>query len=157
MQEQPAKVEVQWGTWFNEGWQMFAERWQVWVLHMLVFIAAIAIVVIPMYFVIIISAINSQGRSEPEFPTGLILFYVFFYPYVLLISAYLAAGCYHTAIKQLRGEPISFGDIFGGGRYFLRMLGATLLFALATMIGAFLCFIPAFLAMGLFFFTFPLV
>lgn len=156
--QQPAKFEVRWGSWFSEGWQMFAERWGVWVVDMLILIAAFAVVVVPLYVALIVSAVNTQGQPSSEPPTGIILlFYMVFYPYALLVSSFFAAGCYNTAMKQLRGEPISVGDLFGGGHHFLRMIGLTVMFGIVTGIGFVLCLFPGFLVMGMWFFAFPLV
>lgn len=156
--QQSGKVAVRWGEWIGEGWQMFVERWPVWVVDLLILVAAIAVVAVPMYALVIAAAISAQGQDQPpQVPAVLFLFYLIVIPYIMLVTAFLSAGCYHTAMKQLRGEAISVGDIFGGGRYFLRMLVATFIIGIATSVGAMLCILPGFLVMGMFFFTFPLI
>jgi len=76
---------------------------------------------------------------------------------VILASTYLHAGMYRTAFKQLRGEPISTGDLFSAGDCFPSLLGAAILVGILVMIGALLCIIPAFIVAGALYFTFPLV
>jgi hypothetical protein len=154
--QQPGKVEVQWEPWISEGWHMFAERWQVWVLHTLIFIAAMAVVVVPLYVMVFVAAINAEAQGSTEPPPALILLYLILYPYFFIIGSFFAAGGYHTAMKQLRGEPISVGDLFGGGRYLLRMMGVSLLFGIVMMLGFVACIIPGFLVMGMWFLALPL-
>jgi hypothetical protein len=74
-----------------------------------------------------------------------------------LLSVYIIGGMYHTAFKQLRGEPISTRDLFGAGDRFLPLLGAAILVGLLVMLGFALCIIPAFLVAGALYFTLPLV
>jgi uncharacterized membrane protein len=158
MQEQ-RKVEVQWGPWFNEGWQMFAEKWGVWVVHMLVFFLVVAIPVIPFYAFIFVMAASSQNEAQAAQAAGALMLPVMlvFFLALFLIMAFLLGGTYRTALRQLRGEPISLGDLFSGTDCFGRMLGGILLVGLLSVIGFFLCFFPMFVVAGLVFFTFPLI
>jgi hypothetical protein len=64
---------------------------------------------------------------------------------------------YHTAFKQLRGEPISIRDLFSAGESFPRFLGAAIVTGILAMIGLVLCVIPAFIVLGALYFTLPLV
>jgi uncharacterized paraquat-inducible protein A len=154
--QQPGKVEVQWGPWISEGWHMFAEQWGVWVVHMLVFFLAATIPAIPFYAVIFITIAASQ--ENPQATGALILPLVLVFMLALmLLTAFLFGGTYRTALKQLRGEPISLGDLFSGWDCFGRMLGGLLLVTLLSFAGTLLCFFPAFIVAGLVFFTFPLI
>lgn len=51
--------------------------------------------------------------------------------YVVLL--FFCAGLYRMAVRQVRGLPLRFADIFGGGRVFGRTVGFTLLFAFAYL------------------------
>ena len=64
-------------------------------------------------------------------------------------TAFFYGGVYRMAVKQVRGEPISFGDIFSGGPTFLPMLGFNIVYGLASGIGLLFCLVPGFLIMGL--------
>jgi uncharacterized membrane protein len=64
---------------------------------------------------------------------------------------------YRSALKQLRGGRIGFGDLFSGSDCFLRLLGATLVAGALGTIGLLLCVIPGLLVGGLFLFTAPLI
>ena len=69
----------------------------------------------------------------------------------LVYSAWLYSGIYQTAVKQVRGEMVSVGDIFSGGPLMLKMLGFNLVYALAVGIGLIFCLVPGFLLSGLLF------
>jgi hypothetical protein len=154
--QQPRKVEVQWGPWIGEGWHMFAEQWGVWVVHMLVFFLAMLAPVVPIYLVIFGVAVaardNPQAANVIILPLMLVLMLA-----VFLLAAFLTGGAYRTALKQLRGEPISLGDLFSGADCFGRLFAGMLLVTLLSFVGTLLCFFPAFIVAGLVFFTFPLI
>ncbi len=149
---------VRWGEWIGEGWQMFAARWQVWVLQILIIFVVFAIPVIPIYALVISAQIGAAETGRPpEPPAMLIPLVLIAAPLMILVAAFLWGGLWKTAIKQLRGEPISVGDLFSGGDVFLRVLGAFIAIGFLTMLGAVLCYFPALVVMGLLFFTLPLI
>jgi uncharacterized membrane protein len=150
-------TSVRW-EWLGEGWNMFAQRWATWVIHMLVFVLVVIAIVAPVYIIAIVSTIAAGASETPEAPPA--IFFVamlIFYPLLLLAIAFLTAGTYKTAMKQLRGEPTSVGDLFSGADCFLRVLGAIFLVALLAMIGGIFCIIPGLIVQGLCFYTIPLV
>ncbi len=157
MQEQ-AVANVRWGEWIGEGWQMFVEKWRVWVVQMLVVFVAFAIPVVPFYLVLVTSQLAAaEGGAPPEMPP-------LFLPLMLIIvvvslfgGAFFWSGLYKTAFKQLRGEAVSIGDLFSGGDIFLRVLGAFFAIGILAMLGAILCIFPAFIVAGLVWFTIPLI
>jgi len=67
----------------------------------------------------------------------------------ILYSALLYGGIYRTAVKQVRGEPISIGDVFSGVPLFWKMLGFNIIYYLAAVVGLILCIVPGFLVIGL--------
>lgn len=144
--QQGISATVRWGDWIGEGWQMFAERWQVWVVQALIMFVVFAIPGLPFYAMMFTIQIQAAQTGEPpDFP-------VLFFPMLLavmvvwlLAAAFFMSGLYQTAFKQLRGEPISVRDIFSGGNRFLRVVGASITIYLLTMLIAFLCLVPAFL------------
>ena len=66
-------------------------------------------------------------------------------------GAWLSGGVYRTAVKQVRGEPISIGDLFSGGAVFLNMLGFNIVSGIVIGIGFVLCILPGLLLTGLLF------
>jgi uncharacterized membrane protein len=96
--------------------------------------------------------------DSPEAPSALVfLLMLILVPLMLALSAFLLAGAYKSAMKQLRGEAFSIGDLFSGGDCFLRVLGVILLIAILGSIGAMLCILPGLIVQGLCFFAIPLV
>jgi uncharacterized membrane protein len=149
---------VRWGEWISEGWQMFAERWQVWVTQMLILFVVFAIPIVPIYAISISAQIAAAQTGQPPEPPAMLIPVIFVAaPLLLLGVAFLWAGLWRTALKQLRGEPIAVKDLFSGGDIFLRVVGAILALAFLGMLGAILCIFPAFIVAGLFYFTLPLI
>lgn len=149
---------VRWGEWIGEGWQMFANQWQGWLLLMLVFVVIMAVPLVPLYILIFaaqFATINDPDAQAPPF----LFFALMPIIYLLIIfgSAYLMSGAYRAAFRQMRGERIQVGDIFSAGDVFLRVAGAVLLIGVLSVIGALLCFFPGLIVAGLFSFTLPLI
>ena len=69
----------------------------------------------------------------------------------ILYGAWLYGGVYRTAVKQVRGEMISIGDLFSGGPLLWTMLGFNIVYGLLTGAGFVLCLLPGFLLVGLLF------
>jgi hypothetical protein len=76
---------------------------------------------------------------------------------IVCVASWLAGGLYSAAFKQIRGEQIAVGDLFSGGRYFSRMIGALVLVGIAYGIGLMLCLIPGLIVGGLAFLTAPMI
>jgi uncharacterized membrane protein len=76
----------------------------------------------------------------------------------LVVQSYIMGGLTNFALKVVRGQPVSFGDVFSGGKYFGPMLVGAIGAAIATAIGVILCVIPAFIvAYGLQMYTYLIV
>lgn len=152
--------KVRW-EWIGQGWQMFTRQWQSWVAIALVYLIAFAIPIVPLYLLMLGVAFSTMpvpgSDAPPDFPVAVLALYPVFYLIIILMASWLGSGMYRTAFKQLRGEKISVGDLFSGGPYFLRFLGASVLMGIITMAGSLLCIIPGFIAMGMLFFTIPLI
>jgi hypothetical protein len=155
MMEPNIAPNVRWGEWISEGWQMFAVRWQVWVLQTLLVFLILAIPISIIYgWAIIIQSQTDQPQGPPPM---LVAFMLVAAPLIMLASIYFWGGLWRTATKQLRGEEVSVSDLFYSGPVFLQLLGASIPLGILYIIGALLCFFPAFLVLGLFHFTFPLI
>ena len=76
----------------------------------------------------------------------------------LFVGAFIAGGICEFALKVARGQPVAFGDVFGGGKYFGSMFMGLLGFAVAVGIGMVLCIIPGYIVeFGLWPFAFIIV
>jgi len=151
------QATVRW-EWIGEGWNLFTQRWASWVVQMLVFVLIILIPVIPIYVILLAGSVAASSMENPEAPSVLMfLLMLIVVPLIMALSAFLLAGAYKSAMKQLRGEPFGVGDLFSGADCFLRVLGVVFLVGILGAIGAMLCIIPAFIVQGLCFFAIPLV
>jgi len=156
--EQETSATVRWSEWIGEGWQMFAEKWQVWVVQMVVVFLTFAIPIVPLYLMMISRyVIAAQNGAPPELPPT-------FSPLVMALSvvgmlagAFFWSGLHRTAFKQLRGEQISVRDLFSGGDIFLRVMGAFIVIGILAMVGLFLCIVPYFVVVGTLHFATPLI
>jgi hypothetical protein len=153
MQQTPVP-EVRFGEWITEGWNMFAEQWQTWVLMSLIFFATAGLPYIILTVFLMLSLLGTAGGGPPE--SFIALFYLGFFAIMILmlpLYVYLLGGMHRTALKQLRGESISVRDLFSAGDCFLPLLGATVLVGFLAIIGFILCIIPGYIVMAMFFFV----
>ena len=75
-----------------------------------------------------------------------------------VVQMFILGGMAATALKAVRGQPVSYGDVFSGGRYFGAMLVASILVGLATTVGLLLCIVPGvILALGLGLYSYAVV
>ncbi|NOT62315.1 MAG: zinc-ribbon domain-containing protein [Acidobacteria bacterium] len=159
MTEQSGSPEVKWGEWIGGGWQMFTERWQVWVPMMLVFILALIVPILPMYILLIGAGVASESGEAPAAAVGMLapLVGIAGALITLCLASFMLGGIYRTAFKQMRGEAIGIGDLFSGKDVVVNLLITMFLIILCAMGGALLCIFPAFIVAGLLFFAIPLV
>lgn len=73
-----------------------------------------------------------------------------------LYSAYISAGIYGMALKQVRGQTLAFGDIFASPAI-VPMLGLLLIYTILVNLGLMLFVIPGVFIAGLLLPTFALV
>lgn len=64
-----------------------------------------------------------------------------------LILAFIGPGYAKVLLNAVRGEEVSFGMLFSGGRFVLRNLGASVVFIVAILIGSMICVIPGVIVM----------
>ena len=67
------------------------------------------------------------------------------------VQMFITCGQNILMLKIARGERAEIGDLFTGGRYFLRMLGNSILFTLIVMAGYLACIIPGIIFTLMFF------
>jgi zinc-ribbon domain len=151
---------VRW-EWISEAWNLFTRQWSVWVLMILVMALVGMAIYLPFFgiFMAMTPSFPQDGEipTAPEFPVGLFMLYPVLILAILSASAWMLGGIYNAACKQIRGEQIAVGDLFSGGQYFGRILGALLLIAIAANIGGIFCLIPGLIVYGLTFLTYPMI
>jgi len=155
------------GEWFSESFSLFGREWKVWSLQGLIALLVSGLPMIPgmiAYFGLFfrMMANTTPGSSGPT-PTDMAAMFtaigsVYGGACVSgLLNIFLLIGMSKTAMKQVRGEAISVGDLFSGGSAFLPVLGAYILAVLGTYVGFFLCVVPGLMLMGLWTFVHPLI
>src|SRR5262245_16558852 len=155
-------IEIRIGDWIGEGWRMFVEQWQTWVLMSLTIFAILSVPIggiFVLVFVVMAAVTAAAGGGPPDAAAVLLIYLIVFVVsmFTAVISAYLSCGMYRAAFKQLRGGRIEVRDLFSGGDSFLSALGATILIAIISMIGFMLCIVPGYIVMGLYSFALPLI
>ena len=96
---------VRWGEWIGEGWQMFTEQWQAWIVHMLVFFVIMMIPMVPFYVLMFAAGIISAQQENRGLPTVVFAIYPIFYLIVFLLASFLVDFS-HAGIALTSREPL---------------------------------------------------
>ena len=62
------------------------------------------------------------------------------------VGTWIGAGQAHLFLRVARGERPEFSELFSGARWFWKILGASILFGLITLVGYVLCIVPGVIA-----------
>jgi zinc-ribbon domain len=170
---------VRW-EWIAEAWKLFTNSPGAWI-GMILISAVIGIVLVVLPFTLIfipmgIFASNSEpGAALATAGLGLLLLIPVLLIVIFLATAYLWSGMYSAAIRQVKGEAISVGDLFSGGDCFLRVLGLIVLVTIAQLavrlafsvpgliieelapLGRLASSVPSIIISGFIFFAIPLI
>ncbi len=150
-----SRVLTDW-NWVSRGWNLFFEQWQMWLVNTALFLVAAVVSLlgfVPMWFWMMEAV--EQGYANWLSPLPWIGLLVFFLGSG--IAAFLYAGLYKCAERQLRGERIRVEDLFSAADRFPTLIGVqSIVFAL-VLIGTLFCFLPGLVVGGLMFFTTPAV
>lgn len=149
----PARVRF---SAIGEAWDIASSSRGTWALMMLVFWGSS--IAISMMSIIAQAAVHG-GLPKQNEPTsiGEALVSLVFLAISVGVQSFLMAGLYRAACKQVRGEPIQVGDVFGAPEVTLNMCFAVFLYGLCVLLGVILCIIPGLIVAGRLMLTFPLV
>lgn len=152
----PARVNF---GWIGESWRIFGQAAGVWIVAILLY----GIVSNIIQGVLVAAFANPDYAAPPNpfgwrynfgvhygtnsnlTPLGQILSLAFSWVY----GAFQSASLYRVAVRQVRGETVSFSDMIGGGPYFGAMLLFNLLYALAMLVGVIAICVGALVVMAL--------
>ena len=148
--------EVRFGDWIGEGFRMFLEQWQVWVLQSLVVYAAVFALMIVGFVCFFGLALLIGSSMQEATPLLFLMFFPLFF-ILIAVSSVLGCGMYKTAFKQLTGGEIAVADLFSGMECVVPVLLATLCHSVLVLIGLAFCIIPGLIIAGLLYFTTPLI
>jgi hypothetical protein len=90
----------------------------------------------------ILNFLMSSGVIDQEFAPLLAVGFVVLAFAANAVSLYLNIGQSILMLKVARGDTVEITDVFRGGRYFWRTLGAAILFGLMVTFGTIACIIP---------------
>lgn len=131
----------------GEAWSLVQEQMGTWVLSILVLYAVIIALSGGLGFVQAMLFHPTGGRQNTS--AGAILFQIATSLLSNAVTYFLMGGVYRMALKQIRREPISVGDVFSAGDVWLPLFLNGLLYGLAVTVGLVFCIVPGFLAAGL--------
>lgn len=151
---EPARFEA--GEVISTGWEITKRN--------LGFLVALVMVALLLNLVVLLPAIAAYVMAVAEVQqgrplrSGLVFFlYLWSLPYAAF-SLYIGCGQTLACLRLARGEAASIGDLFAGGRYFLRSLLLYLVFTILFAVGCGLCLIPGiYVLIGLWPYIFVLV
>ena len=145
--QQPHKVSFEW---IGEAWKLFVSSAPVWVSAIIVAVYAPLCIDLFITFAIGLShkiagagtPIHALTHTPAGLTFGLALLNAVF-------CAFIGGGLAQMALKQARGEAITFRDIFAGGPLFSRMLVFGLVSAVLIGAGSVFFVIPGVFLAGL--------
>ncbi len=128
----------------GEAWQMTRDKMGVWVVAMLMYVAAIAVAQAIVYGILYATGLagqNAQGAVSiiVQLILGLL---------VTVVAGFFQAGLYRMALKQVRGQDIQASDILSAGDAAGGTIVTAILYQIAAQIGTILCIIPGFIVAG---------
>ena len=125
------------GEWISEVVKLWSAQWSVWVVQ-----GFICFLIIQLPSLII----KFSHSGSPVINLGVVILSV-------ISSSILLPGMVYTALRQIRGEPISSTDLFCAVRFGWGMF----VFTVAAVLGLVACCIGTFVTFGLFFLAIPLM
>jgi uncharacterized membrane protein len=146
----------------GEAWQLFQKDAGTWVVSALIYFVIVAVVggVIGVALGLtgeIASRSTGVGDISSLAMPALSLAHILSRIVIFVISTFLLSGMYRMAIKSLRNQPISVGDMFNVGDVLPSCLLAAIIVGILTGIGFILCIIPGIIIGALLMFTYPLI
>ena len=145
-----------------EAWALLQQQMGTWVLATLLMFAMIGAI----YFVWLVSlglVVGAMGGNKPGGPptdaaVGIfVVSFIFLIIFVWVVRTVLLGGLFKMAVRQVRGELISAGDLFSTLDILPSLLGVTIVIGLAVCAGTILCVIPGLIVQGLLMLAEPLI
>jgi len=132
---------------FSEAFDLFKSNAGTW----------IAVILVTGIIQVVISSLSRIGRGDPANAGAGLGIMIVMLVVSAVVNGILYAGLFGIAIKQVRGEETSIGDLFGFTDVIGQTIIASIIVSVLMTIGFMLCLIPGIILAGLFMFTLPLV
>lgn len=137
----------------EQAWERFKVYWGVLIGSVL--IAGLIVILLQSAIMVPISMLGvlTPQRGQHDLPAASIpiLFGAYFFAFLCFV--FFQGGFIAMCVKVARGDSPSIGDLFSGGRWLFRMLGAQILTMLIVWLGSILFVVPGLIAAFLLFFT----
>lgn len=145
----------------GEAWQKFQANMTPWILAVLIqsviMGALVGVFYVGVFAAAFSSAMTHKGQDDPGMNIGLQLGGNAFGIGLQALQFPFLGGMVLMALKQLRGQTISPGDVFSGFAQFGPLAIAGILYGFGVQIGALFCLVPGLLLAGLWMLTIPLI
>ena len=151
--EPKVKFEV-----IGDAWKLFSQQAGAWVVAMLVFLVVMVGVIVVSLMVLGALGMATKGRSAEPSAFSFLASMLAMLPLtiiILLTVMTLSGGLYRMALKQIRGQEISVGDMFSVTDVLPALIVASLVVAVEVSIGNIFCYVPGIIAGGLLMFAVP--
>lgn len=135
------------GEVISAAWTIYKNELGLVLGSVVVFILISIAAIIPMY--VVVFAAQMQIMQGQDGTVLSLLGNLLQIPYILVMW-FMNIGVSKVLYKVARGKQTSIGEIFSGGPYFLRMIGASIIFTIMAFIGGMLCVIPGIIVMLMF-------
>lgn len=129
---------------FSQGAKALFSNFLPWVLSLLVFIAVIVVLMVLMVVPVAVTA-SANPDGSPAVNTVTVLVMILAYGVMIIGSFLWALNMYRNAVRQVRGETVTFMDFFRF-RGLLPALGMYILMSIIIGIGLILLVIPGLVA-----------
>lgn len=133
-------VTIETGDVISTAWQITKRNLGFLVALILIAVLLEILVMLPGIAMDVMAEIQKQQNGQVNIP--LKLFASLWQIPSNLFSIFLTCGQTMILLKLARGEQATLGELFGGGRFFLRMVLCSIIFGIAVGIGFVLCIIP---------------
>lgn len=155
----PAQPRVNYG-WISESWRFFGQAAGIWIVAVLLYVILINVIAaivrtvfpnpayVPPLFGrpgVTYGSYIGYGTNSPFSPTGQVVNLLLSW----LVGSFQSASLYRLAVKQVRGQAVSFADMVGGGPVFAGMLIYSILYSLTLILGSVVLCVGSFVAAGL--------
>ena len=137
--------------WINESWQLFTANAGTWIGAILIYGVIVLAVIFGLDRVLGVQAAAQRFIAEgtsPFFAEYRVPAHLLVQIATLLVQTFFLVGLMQMANAQVRRQPINIGMLFGGGKYWLPMLGFHILLSIASAIGLVLIVFPVFLVLA---------
>ncbi|MAG94652.1 MAG: hypothetical protein CMJ48_13035 [Planctomycetaceae bacterium] len=134
----PTTIEI--GVVIGDAWRVFGANLGIAVGATFLVVILTLVALVPYFALAIMMEMDQQQGAAPD-PVQVAAMVVC-YLFGIFFQYFLYLGQHRLFLNICQGTSPSIGDLFSGGRYFLRMLGNGFLFILAVYAGLALCIVP---------------